>query len=649
MTDEAVQAVRNQIEAMWATLAKVSGKSPEEIAGIRRATVQRVEMRRRYLWYRRYQQAVREHEKRPPAPWYRQWLLAEVQDAPQIDSFAEDVAEQTEAHVILSDVGPEVKNYLGKQIENFPGLVLRASTHRFYPYRDAACHVLGHLSRVDREDLRNDPNVGVNELRQYLPNDMVGRTGLESLCEPALRGSRGRIEQSAADEQSVSSEAATPGQNVRMTIDIELQSEMQRMFAHARTINPDGGESEEHEMHGAAVVIDVPTGQVRALVSYPAFDLNELDSQYNRLRDDEINSPLLNRATQYPLEPGSTVKPIVGIGAASQGLLKIHEGIECTGYLIIRGKRYPVGRCWTASQFGRSHPDLVAHHQIPSESPHHGSYGNPDGSLILAEALERSCNVYFETVADRLGLDGLTRWYKTFGLGRTTGLGIAESRGRLPDEYDGPPEGRWAAAWMAGIGQGSVAATPIQMANVAATIARNGVWVRPHLTLSGDPNDQVDLKLPADVLAAVREGMTRVVNSPAGTGMYLKRDDVVIAGKTGTAQAAPFTVRRRDASGQVLHDEAGRELRERLTPSTSRQPNPLALWYRGTGEDESKLNHAWFIGFAPADHPQIAFAVLVEYGGSGGRTAAPIARQILEACIEHGYLALSSNASNRKP
>ncbi|MCY2955246.1 MAG: penicillin-binding transpeptidase domain-containing protein [Planctomycetota bacterium] len=393
-------------------------------------------------------------------------------------------------------------------------------------------------------------------------------------------------------------------------------------------------------MHGAAVVIDVPTGQVRALVSYPTFDANKFADLYPLLKDDQLNKPFLNRATQLPVEPGSAIKPVVGIGAISQGLIRTDQGIECTGYLIINGKRQSVGRCWTASKFATLYPDKVAHHQIPTQDPHH------DGHLIFSDALQRSCNVYFETLGDRLKAQGLSYWFHQFGLGRKTGIGIPEWPGYVPDDYTGDavfPSMQWFAA----IGQGQIAATPLQMANVAATIARDGIWVRPRL-LTNDADappprnarheeiipDRRDLKASPAAIAAAKQGMIRVVNSRAGTGLALRDPQILIAGKTGTAQVPPLRRKRIDQNGQVVREEYPVSTREKRIPET--------LWYRGTGHKNAELSHAWFIGFAPANAPKIAFAVLLEYGGSGGADAAVVAKGVLEACKEHGYLAVQN-------
>jgi penicillin-binding protein 2 len=504
---------------------------------------------------------------------------------------------------------------------------------------------------------------------------------LEALCEPLLRGTRGRVERFLGDEdggpRTVRTLDARPGTDISTTIDIGLQQEVLALFQHA-PLKFDDDTTRRESMHGGAVLIDVPTGEVLALVSAPTFDPNALDETIATLLTDQLNKPLLNRATQYPLETGSTIKPVVGLGGVTQAVIGVNEGVECTGYAVFGSRKLNVLRCWTASKFAESMPSLVAHHQIPI--PHQGHDGNADGFLTLSDALERSCNVYFEQVAHRLGIAALSHWMEQFGLGRPTGIGIPESSGRLPGSYRG--NNVKYATWAAGIGQGPVAATPIQMANVAATIARDGVWLRPSLipreladtqlrpiaraqaaldevesNATTQPDaarrrrrpinawfdvpDRVDLNLSRDALAATKRGMLNVVNSEAGTGrtLRLENDVVLVAGKTGTAQAAVFTEPDLDERGVQKRDERGRPMRRALVPSSSTWMNPRAPWYVAYDADGKNLKHSWIIGYAPArGTPRVAFAVMVEYGGSGGVAAAGIARGMLDACVQHGYL-----------
>ena len=452
--------------------------------------------------------------------------------------------------------------------------------------------------------------------------------------------------------------APIPGGDVRTTIDIDLQTQIQNMFAQMEVpsnLDPTNDPRRfKVAMHGAAVVIDVKTGEVRALASYPDYDLNKLPENIETyLSDSSLDAPLLNRATQSQLEPGSTIKPVVGISAITQGLnvphwgvMTIKTGIECTGFLVLNGHKMPNGRCWVASKFFKTLGGQVAHHPIPWDDPHRGVYGNPDGFLCFADALQRSCNVYFETVADAFGIDGLSYWYDHWGLGRETGIGISEACGFLPRELNVQQQ---SVAWFSGIGQVGVRVTPIQMANVAATIARDGIWLRPKL-VDGDYKlnpvkardgraipDRVDLQLSKEALAAARDGMFRVVNTKGGTGHGGWMPDLQVAGKTGTAQAAEIRDPDLDGEGHPIRDEKGK-IKTHPREVAYADHETSTPWYRGWGEDGKSLNHAWFIGFAPADHPQVAFAVMIQYGGSGGGLSGTMATQILQACMKRGYI-----------
>jgi penicillin-binding protein 2 len=440
--------------------------------------------------------------------------------------------------------------------------------------------VLGHLAHVNKKDM--DEKKLPDELHSYQRNDLIGKTGVEALCEPALRGTRGKIERVQGEDAIVAGKEPIAGSDVRLTLDIELQQRIQAAFMQAQLRDtktgevkklPDGTPLDHELLHGAAVVLDINTNEVLAMVSYPTYDENKFDELYASLRDDEVNDPLANRATTSQLEPGSTMKPFCGLAGISQGVIGVNDGIECTGFLVLDGRKIDYGRCWVESRWGkylRERNMSAAHHPIPS--PHVGHDGNPDGFLTYSDALERSCNVYFETVADRLGIERLSDSYRRFGFGRPTGIGIGEAYGRLPSSYhDIVPGLRRSIGFYGGIGQGWIAATPIQMANGAAMIARNGIWMRPRLVLPGaDGNlpplrkgdwqkvpDRVDLNLPPEALAAARLGMFNVVNSPNGTGEGLVKGDfqlekLGICGKTGTAQAARFSVILRDEKGKPL-------------------------------------------------------------------------------------------------
>lgn len=638
-------AVRADIIQMWRTLARISDRTDAEMDELRLDIVRKVQLRKRFIWYRNWQSALAEAEQRTAEPWYRSWLVDASSRQPELDRFEVTVSEEEEPHVVLPNLSTDAYNYLAKRLDQSPGLVLQASKYRSFPQRDLASHVIGNLARVSREDLEQDP-IADDERRRYQLNDLTGKRGVEWLCEPILRGARGRIERSLVGEgRLLSSEEPEAGRDVQLSIDLDLQRDVQRLFATARAPNPDRT-FDTLPMHGAAVLIDVRSGRILAMVSTPTYDLERFEESYERLRRDTVNLPLLNRATQVVVEPGSTVKPIVGLGAITDGHFRRDETLECTGYLTIGGRRYRFGRCWVASQFAHILGENgVAHHPIPSEAPH------PTGFLAFPDALERSCNPFFEVLADRMGLDGLAGWMDRFGLGRRVGIGLSEATGYTPADFAGPAHLRRSTTWLGGMGQGHIGASVLQMANVAATLARNGVWMRPTLLdpeviaelrrlgrYSTEGSDRVDLGLDPVALAQARQGMVAVVASRAGTGTAMRVRGLKVAGKTGSAQAGKLMVQLLDDRGEPLRDDAGRPQRRELAISTRERPNPEAPWYRGTGADGRNLAHAWVIGYAPADDPVIAFAVLVEYGGAGGASAGALASQALEACIRHGYL-----------
>jgi penicillin-binding protein 2 len=660
---EEVAAVNDQISKMWGEIASVCNKKPEEIEAARQAVVTRVMMRQRYLWWRHYQNSVKGAAEEKSEPWYEQL----VGDDKDIDDFQLDVAEQTQAHMIVHDITPEMQVALSGELDHLPGLVLRPSKMRLYNYGDVACHVLGHLTQVSPDQIKANPP-SADELRGYWPSDLIGEAGIEALCEKTLRGSRGRIEKVAGSSVIESTVPAVPGRDVKTTIDIDLEMDCQKALQRQR-IHVDANNVKEvrSDQHGAVVVLDVATGQVLALVSNPGFDVNQLDQNYAQLSRDEINLPLLDRATQMAVEPGSTVKPMVGSGAITSGKWTPTQTVTCNGVLVIDDKPQAHGHCWTF-EVAKLNGIAPSHALMPPESDT-AEDAIVNNQLTITDGIERSCNVVFETVADRMGMELLCHWYREFGLGSPTGVGLDESAGRLfdPSKATGNPMVRM-QTWSAGIGEGVVNATPIQMADSVATVARDGIWLRPQLVSKDDVGrastrpvtdlgpDRRDLHLSPEALAAVQKGMYRVVNAPGGSGpqiLYRDQDDknpderlagITVAGKTGTAQGSQLSFPRRDAGGNIMYDDKHNMLFDKVelgTPGTE-------TWYQAntTTETDSDgkvvvtnhYDHAWYIGYAPLEHPQVAFCVFVEYGAAGGRVAGAIAHDVLVSCVDHGYL-----------
>jgi penicillin-binding protein 2 len=626
MLAEQMGRVRQQLRDMWGFLAKVSGQSQDKIDEIRRSIIERVEMRRQFVCWQNFQKAVGKFKNAPPT-WYGRWLPTD--NGPILDDYFVDVAEESEAHVILPAVSTDEYNQLAKNAENLPGLVLRPGTRRVYPFAQAACHVVGHLAAVGPTQMKDDPDMN-DPLRKYWPIDLAGEDGAEALCEQVLRGTRGEQTRVGAQDWSVTS-SPVPGNDARLTLDIQLQSDIERAFAKQRTFHDEIDQTSEtrENQPGAAVVIDLAHNNVLALVSYPLFDPNKLDTDYAKLSVDDLNQPLANRALEA-YQPGSIVKPLMGLGALADGVITPTSTIECTGYLILRGHRYETGKCWTLHEFGYLIAEGIdpTHHKIPTDDPH------PTGFLTVSDAIERSCNVFFETVADRMGIVRQHYWYDRFGLGRPTGIGLPEKSGHVPSHAILPTE-----LWFAGIGQGSVLATPLQMANAAATIARDGVWMRPRLVDDGGDSQRVNLGFSPEAIAAVKEGMDAVVNKRAGTGPLPHGDPpddvdaLRVAAKTGTPQVSRLTVPVRDNQGHIIVQN-GQEKRILVDPNDP----AVRTWYIGSGKEKSDYAHAWYVGYVPADHPRIAFAVFAEYGGSGGKVAGAIVRDLLAACVKQGYL-----------
>jgi penicillin-binding protein 2 len=679
--------LRADIAAMWQGLAAVGGKTPEEIDAIRRDIVQRVEMRKRYQWWRNYQRAEDGAKGKGISAWYRKYLLDSAPDEEPEDNFWLEMGEETEPHVILHQVSTAVQVRLAREQDRFFCLSLVPSKYRQYPFGRGGSNLLGYLQTARPDEIAADVNVkdpgieaywtqeaerfwtpevlqkyGVeefHELRKYLPADLVGRTGLEALCENTLRGTRGTIESVSGTEQVLDRIDAAPGRNVTSSIDIDLQQDCENELVKTRVIrNRSTGQVEDtrFNQHGAIVVLDVDTNQVLAMASNPGYDPNQLDVNYPQWSADELNEPMLNRATQIAVEPGSTVKPILGSGAITDGVMKPTDKIKCQGELMIDGKPQPHGRCWIYA-LCKQNGLPISHGPLGADDPLIG----PDDMLTITDGIRDSCNVVFENVALRMGTVKLSTWFDHFGLGRRTGIGIEENPGLVYHPSPGMETLSLFQSYTMGIGEGYVHATPIQMANVAATIARNGIWMRPRLVADadmgriGEPtgadrgDEQVDLHISPDALAAVQKGMQQVCSkymtgymilpesNDGGPGeLPLDQDPlrgVAIAGKTGSAQVGVYLSVADHSPGvhpalKEVHFGDPGTAGWYLMPSVA--PEEL--------HPEHHLAHAWFIGYAPADHPRVAFCVFVEYGNAGNPVAGPIAHDVLVDCAKRGYL-----------
>ena len=415
--------------------------------------------------------------------------------------------------------------------------------------------------------------------------EWVGSTGVEKSYDHVLRGQPGlrRIVTNRHGEV-VSTRVLKPprrGRDVQLTLSLHLQRQAESLLDEATSGGSPGG---------AIVVIDLHTGAVRAAASAPRFDPNLLiapdAATWQKLTEDP-RRPLFCRVTGMALPPGSVFKSLTATALLESGLVPDGHSIACRGFL----DRPSHHRCYVFSRFGVGH-----------------------GKTDLGDALCRSCNVFFFDAARRLARSGPTghnnlhRWAERFGFGHPTGIDLpGESSGDLP----APPTRPLISETMQlAIGQGPVTATPLQIVRMMAAIANGGSLVTPHV-VSGHGPDSAALATRAEpratripdlsprTLAIVQDGLRRVVEDPLGTGYKrIRLPEMAIAGKTGTA-------------------EVGGDLED----------------------------HAWFAGYVPADRPRLAFVVVLEHAGSGGRQAGPVARKLVQSMRAHGLIGPATRVS----
>ncbi|WP_081581687.1 penicillin-binding protein 2 [Pararhodospirillum photometricum] len=459
-----------------------------------------------------------------------------------------------------------------------PGIIIEEGLTRFYPQGALASHLLGYVSSVSEEELTGDPLL-------ELPGFRIGKQGIEKVYDLALRGQSGttRVEVNAfgrvMDEQMT--EEARSGAEVVLTIDMRLQE-----FASHRL----GEES------ASVVVMDVHTGEVLALASTPAYDPNAFTRGLSSQEWQELvknpRSPLTNKAIAGQYSPGSTFKMVVALAGLEAGVIKPQQTVFCPGHMQLGSHRF---HCWKR-----------------------GGHG----SVNLVDALAQSCDVYFYEVARRCGIDRIADMAKRFGIGEMQNLGLPGERlGLMPSRA-------WKTATMgepwhqgetlnAGIGQGYVLTTPLQLAVMTARLANGGLRVNPILSrmptkpppggfmaanAAPEPPPPASMGLAKMHLDVVCAGMSAVVNGPRGTARAaaIPVPGWEMSGKTGTTQVRRITMRERE-TGVRKEESLPWELR----------------------------NHALFVCFAPENAPKYALALCVEHGGGGSSAAAPIARDIM--------------------
>jgi cell division protein FtsI/penicillin-binding protein 2 len=451
----------------------------------------------------------------------------------------------------------------------------------------------------------------------YREGDRVGDTGVEASMEPMLRGLRGRTS-TRVDGGEGDFLAAEPGSDVVLSLDAMLQARVQALLDpslglarvqpwHGVRGTPGGPTLAVGEpLYGAAVVLDVATGDLLAAVSTPTFTSTQMRESFAELARDDLRKPLSNRAWGVDYAAGSIVKPIIYVGAVERGLCGVDERIACDGYLIPGQPNILQCLIWKRAR-----------------ATHSAVFGGP---LSAEQAIGASCNIYFYTLGRRLGPRGIVDVYREFGVGSTFGLGagaeFAGHLGMLPATPGGiaPPLEQGDAIQM-GIGQGPISWTPLHAASSYAAIAK-GELVVPRLILSPARDEPTQgssrLAAPPEALQQAMAGLWFSINNERGTGHHISTQEgmqepifnapgVRVWGKTGTATAPALLV---DPDGEG--------------------PLPRQLARDG--------DHSWFVILAGRDSPRYAIAVVMDYAGSGGKVSGPIANQIVHALIAEGYL-----------
>ncbi len=642
--DEAIDAqlpiFAAQVEQLWEDLARLGRIDRVELEDHKADVVSRVQATAAHVWLLRFQERS-----------------AVDQDVTLAD-VSQPISEQRAEHAILFNADVEAISEVRRRIAHaaerdsplrvWQQVEVMPSRQREYPLTDlsvtvdrgelpaplksdtprevrvvgVATHIVGTMRDVWQEDVQGVRDAAGNVLRPgrpfrtdrgvdlggYLAGDRVGSTGVERSMEQTLRGLRGRVLEDVETRQQQRVEP-TVGGDVVLTIDVQLQARLQavldpelglmrRQRWHEKNM-PEGEIG--RPLNGAAVVLDVANSQVLAAVSTPTRAMDDA----SRL-EDQVNRPYVNRAVAEPYQPGSTVKPLVLAAAFTRGKIASGQTIDCQGYLDEgHPERY---RCWIFKTWNSQH-----------------------GPLQASEAVARSCNVFFYTLGRRLGARSLVRAYHDFGLGSPLGCGLEEEvGGDLPDllraEDPNAPGFTPADAIQMAIGQGPIRWTPLQAASCYAALARGGYHIAPTFLLTGARQNAVDLRLSPVGVEAALQGLDAAVNEEYGTGHHVNLEvdgqrlrqvtftlpGVKVLGKTGTADAVPLRIDS-DRDGRI----------------TSRD----TIVRDG--------DHAWFVGLVHrpgSRRADFAVAVVVEFAGSGGAVAGPIANQVLYALRAEGYL-----------
>ena len=462
-----------------------------------------------------------------------------------------------------------------------PGVVVEAELVRHYPFNASMAHVLGYVGRINEKELKRiDP---VN----YSATNNIGKLGIEKFYEAQLHGEAGfqKIEVTARGRvlRILEREDPIPGADITLSLDSALQEVAVQSLGDRR---------------GAVVAIDTKTGGILALVSQPSFDPNlfvtGIDTKsYGALRDSS-DLPLFNRALRGQYPPGSTVKPFIALAGLELGLVDWHHTINDPGWYQI-------------NEGGRFYRDWKKHGH---------------GKVDMAWSIAQSCDTFFYELAHKMNVDELHDFLWQFGFGRRMSLDLGESvAGILPSSAwkkakNGEP---WYTgdSLNIGIGQGYMLATPLQLATATAVLANRGRWLQPRL-LKSMRSDEGSFDALPSVLATVAAAQKVTVKDEGNWGKMAEVMESVVHSHLGTARGIAKGISYRIAGKTGTAQVVGIKQNEE---------------YDVTKVAERNQDHGLFVAFAPADEPRIAIAVIVENGGGGSASAAPVARKVMDAYL----------------
>ena len=468
---------------------------------------------------------------------------------------------------LKQDISPDEQAFIEAHKNELPELETVDEQRRLYPGGGFLAHLIGYVGEISENDLNQ------SKYAFYEPGDWVGKSGVEETYDAILRGKDGSrdvvVNSHGKEVGQLGQEIATPGQDLKLTIDLDIQRVAEQAL--------DG-------KNGAIVAMDPHTGEILAMVSRPAFDPNQFAVRLTRAYWDSINTnpdhPMMNKAIQAQLAPGSTFKIIMSVAGLQEGIAQDLK-VNCQGGADFYG------------------------HFFHCDQRH--------GGVDIHNAIPYSCDTYFYTLANRLGIEKIAKYAASLGIGQRTGVD-------LPDEVTGTlPSEEWKMKtfhekWYAGetisvgIGQGAVAASPIQLARALSGIASGGLLQRPHVILPGQISAEDEaavltsfpgsgkktIPLSTENWQTITDGMSAVTSSPIGTAYAAHLDGIDFAGKTGTADVV-----------------SGRQ--------------------KGS-HDKATLPNAWFVGMTPRRNPDIVVAVLWEHG-YWGNNSAKLASQVINAFV----------------